>query len=65
MSCPDCEFDMVDYIFDQADLGLLRQYLDESPNRERLVHLCELFRHYEIDMSVLPNHVRDVLMNQG
>jgi hypothetical protein len=64
MSCPDCEFDVIDYIFDQLDFDLLKQYLNDSPNRQRLVYLCELFRSYEIDISVLPKHVRDVLMNQ-
>lgn len=62
MSCPDCEFDVVDYIFDQCDEDLLKRYLDESPHRDRLLFICELFRGYEIDLSVLPKHVRDVLM---
>jgi hypothetical protein len=55
MSCPSCELDVLDYIIDQKDIELLKRYLSDSPQ------ICEFFKNSEIDISLIPKEVRDVL----
>jgi hypothetical protein len=63
MECQTCEFDILDFIIDQQDIASMREILSKSPNRDRLRFIEKFFSEYEIDVGLINENIRKVILS--